>query len=115
MWFMSLPSVEVLSMVDVVVLVVVVFVDVFVCSVVFEEFEESWFISPWVKSGSSWFGTGVIGLVSDCSTGWSISSVWSGSDGFSSISIFSSLFSSIFPEQFLRWDYCHGLPQSSTN
>ena len=38
---MSLPSVEVLSMVDVVVLVVVVFVDVFVCSVVFEEFEES--------------------------------------------------------------------------
>ena len=38
---MSLPSVEVLSMVDGVVLVVVVFVDVFVCSVLFEEFEKS--------------------------------------------------------------------------
>ena len=77
-----------------VVLVVVVFVDVFVCSVVFEEFEESWFISPWVKPGSSWLGTGVTGLDSGSSTGWSISSVWIGSDGFSSISVFSSLLSS---------------------
>ena len=88
-----------------VVLVDVVFVNVpsvvFICSVVFEEFKESWIVSPVDKSsdGSSRFGTGVTGLVTGCSllvAGWSIFSIWSVSVSVGISSSFSSLLSSIF-------------------